>query len=223
MPQMALSARVGTNNYTGGVSELNQQSLRDRARRAVQAELLGVAQDLFVEHGYDAVTVDQIAAAAGMSRRSFFRYFGSKDALVLGKYERHGEDLADAFAARPDDEPIWQALRRMFDGVVAYVTDPVLSRRAREMARIIGASETLRAGQLERMQRAQRLVVEQVLAREERAGRAQFTPVGAAAIVAAAFAALSTASAHARDGGVELATALDEAMRAIAFETAPAR
>lgn len=186
-------------------------SLRERTRRAVQGELLEVAQGLFVEHGYEAVTIEQIAAAAGMSKRSFFRYFASKDALVLGKYDRQGEAFADALAARPAGEAPWESLRRMFDGVVEYISDPDKARRAAELDRVINASETLRAGYLERMQRAQRLIVD-VLA-QRTAGR--FSEPAAAALVAAAFAALSTAHAHAARGGTALAAAVDEAMTAI--------
>jgi AcrR family transcriptional regulator len=58
-----------------------------------------------------------------MSRRTFFRYFASREGLVLGKYEIVGDRLAEALAARPHDEPIWVSLRRAFDVVVDYFAD----------------------------------------------------------------------------------------------------
>lgn len=143
-------------------SSEDRETLRDRTRRAVRSEVIDVAQQLFVEHGYDAVTVDQIAAAAGMSRRSFFRYFAGKEDVVLGKVDRHGSTLVDALAARPDDEPAWVALRRMFDGVVAADSGADGARRALAMDRVIRSSETLRAGYLQRLQHAQELVADEL-------------------------------------------------------------
>lgn len=204
------------------------ETLRQRTRRAVQTELLEAGQRLFAERGYEAVTVDEIAAAVGMSKRSFFRYFGSKEALVLGKYDRQGEVFAEALAERPVDEPSWTALRRMFDGVVAYVSDPELARRAAELDRVINSSEALRAGYLERMDRAQRLIVDELARRaspdRSTVGRGQVTEersrtpdeLGRTVMVAAAFAALSTAHRYARANGLPLGETLDEAMAAVA-------
>src|SRR5207247_3413148 len=80
--------------------------VRERTRRAVRSELAQLAADLFVEKGYDETTIDDLAAAAGMSKRTFFRYFASKEELVVGKYEILGEQLAEDLAARPAGEPI---------------------------------------------------------------------------------------------------------------------
>lgn len=186
-------------------------TLRERTRRAVQGELLDVAQGLFVEHGYEAVTVEQIATAAGLSKRSFCRYFASKDALVLGKFDWQGEAFAEALTARPLDEAPWESLRRMFDDVVAYVSDHEKARRAAELDRVINASETLRAGYLERMQRAQQLTVDVLTERSDGA----LSRLEGAALVAAAFAALSTAHAHAASSGATIADAVDQAMNTI--------
>ncbi len=90
-------------------------TLRNRATRAVRAEIAAVAVRLFLAQGFDKTTVDQIAAEAGLSRASFFRYFGSKEDVLLGHLEELGHKVADALAARPAHEPAWQALRRSFD------------------------------------------------------------------------------------------------------------
>jgi AcrR family transcriptional regulator len=62
-----------------------------------------LAQDLFVAQGYDETTIDDIAAAAGLSRRTLFRYFASKEDLVLGKYEILGD-------ANPAPRASWDAI-----------------------------------------------------------------------------------------------------------------
>lgn len=201
-------------------STTDGETLRDRTRRAVRSELIDVAQRLFAELGFEAVTVDQIAAAAGMSKRSFFRYFASKEEVVLGKVDRHGDEFVRALAARPDDEPAWVALRRMFDGAVAYGSDdPTQAQHAAEMDRVIQSSETLRAGYLQRMQHSQDLVAAELRRREERRGTTSWSDVDAAALVAAAFAALLASHTHAQTSGTSFAATLDAAMDAITRES----
>jgi AcrR family transcriptional regulator len=88
--------------------------LRVRRRRLVQDEVAGIAVGLFLDRGYDAVSVEDIAAAAGMSERSFFRYFPTKEA-VLRRYRRSlSERLVRTFKGRPADEPPVAALRSAY-------------------------------------------------------------------------------------------------------------
>lgn len=76
-----------------------------------------VAMRLFSEHGFDATTVDDIAAAAGISRRTFFRYFGSKNDVVWGRFAEGLSDLRAALAATAEDVAIQEALR---SAIVAF-------------------------------------------------------------------------------------------------------
>src|SRR2546421_3984112 len=140
--------------------------VRERARRSVRLELTLLAQDLFVTKGYVQTTVDDIAAAAGMSKRTFFRYFASKEDLVVGKYEFLGDMLVDDLAARPHDEPVWESLRRAFDRLAEYFDDERNRARAVEMEKIIRSNTALNAGHMERMWRAQERLV--ALLRERR-------------------------------------------------------
>ncbi|WP_138733204.1 TetR/AcrR family transcriptional regulator [Modestobacter excelsi] len=169
-------------------------SLRERTRRAVQAELVDVAQRLFVEHGYEATTVDSITEAAGLSKRSFFRYFASKEDLVLGKYDLLGEQLQASLAARPAEEPVWTALRRMFDDVVTYTGDRDNSARMEEMERIVSTSPALNAAYLQRLDQIQTGIATIVRNREAQAGRPRAsTDPAPEAIVGAAFACMAAA------------------------------
>jgi AcrR family transcriptional regulator len=92
---------------------VTSEGLWSRTRRAAYAEIADIAMNLFLEKGFDATTVDDIAAAAGISRRSFFRYFGTKEDIVLGNVAGEGERIRGVLAARPDDEPAWTALRNV--------------------------------------------------------------------------------------------------------------
>jgi AcrR family transcriptional regulator len=64
------------------------------------------------------VTVEQIAAATGLSRRSFHRYFSSKEDVLGQWFVEMGQQIAAALAARPPEERPWLALRRAFDDLV---------------------------------------------------------------------------------------------------------
>ncbi|MDO8390370.1 MAG: TetR family transcriptional regulator [Actinomycetota bacterium] len=85
------------------------------ARRAFAAgEIARTAMALFAERGFHAVTVEEIAEAAEISPRTFFRYFPAKQDVVLLDQRRIQQRLVDAFAARPADEPPIAALRNSF-------------------------------------------------------------------------------------------------------------
>ncbi|GII04434.1 TetR/AcrR family transcriptional regulator [Planobispora takensis] len=92
--------------------------LRERNRLAAAHHIIDTAIDLFDEHGYGQVTVEQIAAAAGVSPRTFYRYFGSKEGLfTTDPYTVIGADQIQPHID-PDDLP--GTLRR----IIAAVTDP---------------------------------------------------------------------------------------------------
>src|SRR3954470_9308752 len=119
------------------------EGLRARARLAMRTEIAETAFALFLARGFERTTVDEIAEAAGLSRRSFFRYFPSKEDAVFGLLYDLGEELAAAVAARPATEPPWTALR----AACAVMLTPMLSRSDEALAllRLINDTPTLRA------------------------------------------------------------------------------
>jgi AcrR family transcriptional regulator len=166
--------------------------IRERTRRLAQTELTSVAQDLFVAQGYDGTTVDQIAAAAGMSKRTFFRYFPSKDDLVIGKYDLFADRMAEALDERPADEPVWESLRRVFDITLDYVQDDYQRARNEAMDEIVRSTPQLYARYLEKMQRVQQLLIGRVAGRLGARDDDSSDP-RPAAIVGAAFACMQAA------------------------------
>lgn len=83
---------------------------RERTRRAVRAGLAELALGLFVERGYERTTVEDIAAAAGLSKRSFFRYFPTKEDVLFADVEELADRIADAIRERPAGEDPWTCL-----------------------------------------------------------------------------------------------------------------
>lgn len=75
--------------------------LRDRQRAAVRAELRRAAYRLFVDRGYEKVSVDDIALAAGLSRRTVFRHVASKEDLLLGPVRHGGAAIARLLEEQP--------------------------------------------------------------------------------------------------------------------------
>ncbi len=85
-----------------------------RGRPAVTSrqDVARAALDLFARQGYDETTVDEIAAAVGISRRTFFRYYESKPDVVWGEFDAELGRLRDRLAEAPDGEPLMDVLRR---------------------------------------------------------------------------------------------------------------
>jgi AcrR family transcriptional regulator len=93
--------------------------LAERKRQVVRDALAEAALRVLAWHGFETTTVDQIVAEAGVSRRTFFRYFRSKDDVVVQFLGDVGAQLCEALAARPASEPPSVALRQALSVFVA--------------------------------------------------------------------------------------------------------
>ena len=82
----------------------NEPSLRDRQRAQILADIRRAAFRLFIERGYDAVTTEEVAAAAGVSARTLFRYVPTKEELILGPIRHGGAAVVTLLEARPTRE-----------------------------------------------------------------------------------------------------------------------
>ena len=110
--------------------ETQSLSLQLRAKRSemMVSELEDVALRLFDQRGFANVTVEEIAAVAHISVRTFYRYFGAKDDVLQLRINRRSEVLRAALAARPVDEPPLRSLRLAFEEEFSAV-DPIVLRR----------------------------------------------------------------------------------------------
>ncbi|MGW0841251.1 TetR family transcriptional regulator [Streptomyces sp. NPDC002787] len=188
--------------------------LRERMRATVQAEVVEVAHRLFTEQGFDRTTVDQIAGEVGLSRASLFRYFGTKEDIVLGRLEESGRQIAEALAARPDDERPWEALRRAFD--VLTQMNAAAPEQSLSYLRMLQETPSLRARHYEKQLSWQELLLPEIA---RRLGVSPDRPEDTrpSALAAAALACLDVAATGwvACEGTVPLAVLLDRAMGAL--------
>lgn len=120
--------------------------LRERKKARTREAIIDAALDLFAAKGFEATTVEDIAAAAEVSPRTFFRYFESKLDLVMARTGDQHEDIGPLVAARPPDEDVLDAVRavivaqlgddlhdpRLAREVQVMLTDPTLRKLARD-------------------------------------------------------------------------------------------
>jgi AcrR family transcriptional regulator len=107
-----------------------------RRRRILQREIEAVGLRLFARIGYENVTVEQIATAANISVRTYFRYFPSKDGVLLALPQRTIDDLCSAVVARPPGEAILASWRAVAMDPATFAREDVeLSALLREIRR----------------------------------------------------------------------------------------
>src|SRR5258708_8322937 len=101
--------------------------LAERKRRAIRGELSEVALGLLTGRKFESLTIDEIAAAAGVSRRTFFRYFTSKEDVVFAFLDQWAVRLAADIVARPANEDPVMAVQTSFRQLTAAYDDRALA------------------------------------------------------------------------------------------------
>lgn len=114
-----------------------------RRRSTTRDDIARVAIELFAARGFDAVSVDDVARAAGISRRSLFRYYSSKNAILWGDFETHLGYLGQLLDAVEPQVPLRTALR---DALLAFNTfDDSEAAHHRKRMRVILETAELQA------------------------------------------------------------------------------
>jgi len=100
------------------------ESLRERKRRETRQRIAEVGQRLFLANGYEGTTLDAIAAEAGISRRTFFSHFKSKDDIILFWQDADSATLiADLLKTSPDVPPLDAVRDVMVKHIARYTTE----------------------------------------------------------------------------------------------------
>jgi AcrR family transcriptional regulator len=122
--------------------------LRERKRAETHARIQSEAMRLFIANGFEATTLDEIAEAAGVSRRSLFHYFGSKEEIVFAAKADFPDIVVEA------DEPLLDMVENaMTDMAVRYQTP-----EAKALARLIHDTPALCAGDQAKYEKMERVL-----------------------------------------------------------------
>jgi len=183
---------------------------RARKKAATKHAIQEHALRLFIEKGYDTTTVEEIAAAAGVSHMTFFRYFPRKEEVV--EYDEYDPLLEELLAARPVEEPpltaLHRALRAGLEHILATDREELLIR-----TRLILRNPALRSRNL-LAQDATRDLLARALAR--RAGLPE-PDLAATVQASAALGAIGPAAmAWAESDDADFVALIDEAFEALA-------
>jgi TetR/AcrR family transcriptional regulator, regulator of mycofactocin system len=113
------------------VETLPQPAGPGRPPSTTRHHLQDVAVEMFSAHGYDEVTIEALAAAAGISRRTFFRYFSSKADALMADFDTDVERLRSVLAGSSPDLPVMDAIRHAVVAVNHYHADDLARLRQR--------------------------------------------------------------------------------------------
>lgn len=128
--------------------------LRERKRVETHARIQTEAMRLFLDRGFEATTLDEIAEAAGVSRRSLFHYFASKEEIVLAAKGDFPEIIVEAINRRPADEPLLDMVENAFTDMAERYQTP----EARAFARLIHDTPSLSAGDQAKYEKVERIL-----------------------------------------------------------------
>lgn len=123
-------------------------SLQARKQQLVRDAIWDAAVNLFYDKGFDETTIDDIAKASGVSRRSFFRYFSSKNDLMAHSIVNYGTSLANAILACPQT---YSSLEVFRETVRIVATESAPGDRTRKIMRIAAKYPAAREAQLTRL------------------------------------------------------------------------
>jgi AcrR family transcriptional regulator len=118
-----------------------QEGLRARKQRETRRRIAEACLTLFLAKGYEGTTLDDIAEKAGISRRTFFSYFKSKEDIMLAWHADAWEDVrAELLKVSPDEAPLEAVREALVQLVSRYESDQMIA-----IDRMMRASETLMA------------------------------------------------------------------------------
>jgi len=186
--------------------ERSALGLRERKKARTRAAIQRHALRLFREQGYEATTVSQIADAAEVSESTFFRYFPTKEDVVL--WDDYDPMVAEAFRAQPATLGPMQALRAAFREVMSPLSEEEQAG-VRQRTALMLAIPPLRAASADQIGGPMRLLSALVA---ERAGRRPDDPAVRAMVGAVIGACMAAMLAVIDDEAGDIVAAVDEAM-----------
>ncbi|OLE26823.1 MAG: TetR family transcriptional regulator [Catenulispora sp. 13_1_20CM_3_70_7] len=191
---------------TAAAARVPGPGLRERKKARTRASIQAHALRLFRAQGYDATTIEQITEAAEVSETTLFRYFPTKESLVLS--DDYDPRLVEAFQAQPEDAAPLRAMRAAFHEVFGGLSAEERESQ-RERVALILAVPALRAGLLGQFADAMRLLAGAFAGRTGRRPDDFAVRTIAGAVMGVMFAVLEEL---AEDPGADIAELIDTAM-----------
>lgn len=187
---------------------MGEGGLRERKRQQTRARIQAEALRLFAEQGYEATTCEQVAAAADVSPATFYRYFPTKEDVVLA--DDYDDLIVGLLQDRPLQESPIRAVRRSLAASLdaVYATDVEVIR---DRLQLVLSVPALRARRSEQVRATEEILVPAVAARMGQAP----ADLEVRAVTAAIVAAVVTAVEHWAANGGGLPTLIDRALAAL--------
>ncbi len=202
---------MGTPRTPADERPLPEPPVRGRPPSTTRHRIQEIATEMFAAQGYDAVTIDALADAAGIGRRTFFRYFPTKADALMADFDRDVVRLSAALRSSDPDLTIMDALRRAVGEVSSAPDQDFAGQRLR--LELQSGNPALLANSLVHYERWQGVVAEFAAERLGQSADALLPQV----IARAAFGAvLAGYSSWQDDATGELAPKLDAALAALA-------
>jgi AcrR family transcriptional regulator len=184
---------------------------RERKKAATRRALQEAALRLVAQRGFDRVTVEDIAEAADVSKRTFFNYFSTKEQAVLGGVPGTRETIRQSLASRPADESPLQALEAVLGALASELADNQPDPATRR--RLIRAEPQLLAASVAAWGELERGLVE---AMAERLGLDPERDLYPALLVSASISVVRVATLRWRSDRSSLEALVGQAFRALA-------
>ena len=208
--------REGVTSRLCYVRAVTSRSAQGRPRVTSHAAIEEAAFRLFEERGFEATTMDDIAASVGVGRRTLFRYYPSKNDILWGQFDEGLRGFAETFAAMPEDLPLAEAVT---EAIVAFNEfEPAAIPQHRQRMRLLLGTPALLAHS-ELRYAAWRRVVAEFVARRLTMSAGDLLPTLAGRIALAI--ALSAYEKWLADTSAELAELIHEAGGSVTWQLNP--
>jgi AcrR family transcriptional regulator len=180
--------------------------LRERKKAQTRAAIQSHALRLFREQGYDATTIEQIIDAADVSESTFFRYFPTKEDLVLR--DDYDPLIVAAYEAQPPGLPPIPAVRAAFRALFAQMPAQQRAEQQQRVALVLSVPK-LRAAMLDQYSQTMQLLADAMAKRAGRRPDEFAVRIVAGAVIGALMAVLAEMAGH---PGADLGTLIDQAI-----------
>ncbi|TDE45312.1 TetR family transcriptional regulator [Nonomuraea mesophila] len=152
------------------------EGVRELKKRETRRRIAETALRLFAVHGFDVVTVAEVAKAAGVTEKTVFNHFETKEDLVYSEDRAFEAELLESVRTRPAGEPALAAAGRFLLGRYRRLTiDPASGERARMFATLVASSPALRTRE-RRIHSRYADALCALIAEEQRAGAGDLRP-----------------------------------------------